>query len=258
MRCVRDPQCLCRAPRGLPLGPPTSHQLADLEPVFCNSGGTSEYLTQSAMMRYVSLSSRGPARRKGAVSRRSRTELTTCPARPPPSSSSLASPHSSCCSNGRPLTLSCLVPSSLSLLPRLPPTFARSQHLSGLHCYADDRTSVVAAHHFCSCQSKGEDGVAKLRCVALFVLAHLLLVGILTEHGADERRRPTQAVRHLRQRQARRAPDRDRVRRVRSGASPPLLESVMPCSSMLTLSLVLDVAALQVIARGGEEVLALA
>lgn len=27
----------------------------------------------------------------------------------------------------------------------------RSQHLSGLHCYANDRTSVVAAHHFCSC-----------------------------------------------------------------------------------------------------------
>ncbi|BGP37316.1 hypothetical protein JCM10450v2_001225 [Rhodotorula kratochvilovae] len=43
------------------------------------------------------------------------------------------------------------------------PINAIHQHLSGLHCYANDRTSVVAAHHFCSCQSKGEDGVAKLR-----------------------------------------------------------------------------------------------
>ncbi|GJN87972.1 hypothetical protein Rhopal_000927-T1 [Rhodotorula paludigena] len=31
------------------------------------------------------------------------------------------------------------------------PINAIHQHLSGLHCYANDRTSVVAAHHFCSC-----------------------------------------------------------------------------------------------------------
>ena len=37
-----------------------------------------------------------------------------------------------------------------------------TQHLSGLHCYAQDRTSVVSAHHFCSCL-KYEEGVHKVR-----------------------------------------------------------------------------------------------
>ncbi|GAA5972903.1 hypothetical protein JCM8115_001013 [Rhodotorula mucilaginosa] len=45
------------------------------------------------------------------------------------------------------------------------PINAIHQHLSGLHCYAQDRTSVVSAHHFCSCL-KYEEGVHKVRqCV---------------------------------------------------------------------------------------------
>ncbi|GAA6022963.1 hypothetical protein JCM8202_000290 [Rhodotorula sphaerocarpa] len=42
------------------------------------------------------------------------------------------------------------------------PINAIHQHLSGLHCYAQDRTSVVSAHHFCSCV-RHEEGVHKVR-----------------------------------------------------------------------------------------------
>lgn len=41
---------------------------------------------------------------------------------------------------------------------------AAKQHLSGLHCYAQDRTSVVSAHHYCSCL-RYEEGVHKVRYV---------------------------------------------------------------------------------------------
>ncbi|GAA5877668.1 hypothetical protein JCM1840_004978 [Sporobolomyces johnsonii] len=38
------------------------------------------------------------------------------------------------------------------------------QHLSGLHCYADDRSRAVSAHHFCSCAPGHETGKVR-QCI---------------------------------------------------------------------------------------------
>ncbi|GAA5857414.1 hypothetical protein JCM8547_002267 [Rhodosporidiobolus lusitaniae] len=38
------------------------------------------------------------------------------------------------------------------------PINAIHQHLSGLHCYADNLNSAVSAHHYCSCQSYSDHG----------------------------------------------------------------------------------------------------
>lgn len=52
---------------------------------------------------------------------------------------------------------------------------ATGQHLSGLHCYAQDRTSVVSAHHYCSCL-RYEEGVHKVRYGTSFSTCVLYLL----------------------------------------------------------------------------------